>query len=87
MAHSVVNALSPANSSPHFSGNSVKERAKWFSESVGMDYTKEIMPIRHNMIDAHRNSPRQWLYAQGLHRSKSDGIPELGDGSGHESHL
>lgn len=83
MAHSVVNALSPANSSPHFSGNSVKERAKWFSESVGMDYTKEIMPIRHNMIDAHRNSPRQWLCAQGLHRSKSDGIPELGDGSGH----
>ena len=33
--------------------------------------------MRHKNIDAHKNSQKLWHHAQGLNRSKTDGVPVL----------
>ena len=42
-----------------------------------MDDSKETVSSRHDRPDAHINSQSLWQHAQGLHRSKSDGVPVL----------
>jgi hypothetical protein len=42
-----------------------------------MEDFKEAVSSRHNRTDAHMNSQRLWQCAQGLHRSKSEGVPAL----------